>query len=100
MEALPFDERTSLWDDEGSGCKGMNLQKMDTTTMVSLREYSNMLGTGHVHGISFFGSLILAACKGIPASKVQFPSLHGCCQKGLLSQFKNQTFCIYLLKLI
>lgn len=84
VEALPFDERTSFWDDEGGGCEGRDVQQMDTFAMVSLREYSNMLETGHVHGISFFGSLILAACKGIPASKVQFPPLHGY-QRGLLS---------------
>ena len=43
-------------------------QQMDTGVMVSSREGSNMLETGHKHG-----SLILAACKDMPASRVELP---------------------------
>lgn len=43
-------------------------QQMDSGAMVSLREGSNMLETGHKHG-----SLILAACKDMPASRVELP---------------------------
>lgn len=72
VEALPFDVRAFLWDREIWEGQDMHRQ-MDTGAMVSLREYTSMLVTGHVHGISFFGSLILAACKGIPASRVELP---------------------------
>lgn len=72
VEALPFDVRAFLWDREDWEDQDLQ-QQTDTRAMVSLREYSTMLETGHKDGISFFGSLILAACKGIPASRIELP---------------------------
>lgn len=42
--------------------------------MESLREYSNMLEGGRIHGISYFGRLTLAVCKGIRPSEVESPA--------------------------
>lgn len=76
VDALPFDVRTSLWD-EPVDSEWEEKARHASVAMVSLREYSDMLESGRVHGISFFGSLILAACKGLPAEKVAFPPVQG-----------------------
>ncbi|KAI9929536.1 hypothetical protein ASPWEDRAFT_534080 [Aspergillus wentii DTO 134E9] len=74
IEALPFDVRTSLWDAPAENWEEAAVTSQ--SSMVSLREYSGMLESGRVHGISAFGNLILAACKGKTAATVQFPSRH------------------------
>lgn len=75
VEALPFDVRTTLWDEPGDGeCEEGDISS--PVAMVSLREYSDMLASGCVHGVPYFGSLILAVCKGMPASRVAFPPTH------------------------
>ncbi|EYE92284.1 Zn(II)2Cys6 transcription factor domain-containing protein [Aspergillus ruber CBS 135680] len=76
VDALPFDVRTSMWD-ESVDSEWEEKARYAPVAMVSLREYSDMLEGGRVHGISFFGSLILAACKGLPAKKVAFPPVQG-----------------------
>lgn len=76
VDALPFDVRTFLWD-EPVDSEWEEKARHSPVAMVSLREYSDMLEHGRVHGISFFGSLILAACKGLPAKKVAFSPLQG-----------------------
>ena len=75
VEALPFDVRTTLWDEPGDG-EWEEADVSSPVAMVSLREYSDMLASGCVHGVPYFGSLILAVCKGMPASRVAFPPMH------------------------
>ncbi|KAL2862448.1 Zn(II)2Cys6 transcription factor domain-containing protein [Aspergillus lucknowensis] len=75
VDALPFDVRTSLWDapSEDSWEKATSSRPV---SMVSLREYSDMLAAGRVHQVTTFGSLILAACKGLPISSIPFPPIN------------------------
>lgn len=73
VDSLPFDLRTSLWDADSH--EVWDNHHLDSSHyMVSLRQYSTMLENGQVHGVSTFGSLILAACKGKAASEIRFPS--------------------------
>ncbi|KAI2831635.1 transcriptional regulator family: Fungal Specific TF [Aspergillus niger] len=75
VDSLPFDMRTGLWDrdvDVGGDASGESLD-----AMVSLHQYSGMLESGMVHGISEFGGLILAACRGRAVQGVPYPSVTG-----------------------
>ncbi|KAL4876214.1 hypothetical protein BJY04DRAFT_200364 [Aspergillus karnatakaensis] len=78
IDALPFDLRTVLWDDVFAQWNG-GLDEVEardgTESMVSLYQYSAMLESGAVHGISEFGGLVLAACRGIGVEEVPFPSV-------------------------
>ncbi|CEJ61871.1 hypothetical protein PMG11_10387 [Penicillium brasilianum] len=72
VDALPFDVRTSLWDDDSNQA----LADQDSGlsgSMISLHEYSDAVETGSVHNINKFGALILAACKGKEVSGIQYP---------------------------
>jgi hypothetical protein len=64
VEALPFDDRTFLWDapSEQSWQEGTSRRPI---SMVSLREYSDMLASSGADEVTEFGSLVLAACKGM-----------------------------------
>ncbi|KAB8071869.1 hypothetical protein BDV29DRAFT_11534 [Aspergillus leporis] len=71
VDSLPFDVRTSLWDADPGAWKGSTSDALQN--MVSMHQYSSMLESGEVHGISPFSALILAACKGKAASGVPYP---------------------------
>lgn len=71
IEALPFDLRSSLWDASSEEAWQQEASQ-DPVKMVSLREYSDMLVSGRVSLVSDFGSVVLAACKGLSVS-----SIHG-----------------------
>ncbi|KAL4805772.1 hypothetical protein BDV18DRAFT_12954 [Aspergillus unguis] len=73
VDSLPFDCRTHLWD---SVCPS-ELGPEDPGSMVSLHQYSGMLETGQVHGISAFGGMILAACRGKNVGEVPYPAVAG-----------------------
>ncbi|KAJ5822578.1 hypothetical protein N7447_004918 [Penicillium robsamsonii] len=72
VDALPFDVRTELWDDDSN-----NIWAVETPeppdTMISLHAYSNALENGHFRNVPPFGELILAACKGKEVSLIPFP---------------------------
>ncbi|GFF22120.1 aflatoxin biosynthesis regulatory protein [Aspergillus udagawae] len=70
IDSLPFDVRTSLWDAPGEAWAD-GPAKAD---MVSLHEYSGMLESGQTHDITPFGSLILAACRGVAISEIPSPA--------------------------
>ncbi|CEJ57322.1 hypothetical protein PMG11_06019 [Penicillium brasilianum] len=72
VDALPFDVRTSFWDDDSNHAladRGSSL----SGSMVSLHEYSDAMERGSVHNINNFGALILAACKGKELSGIPRP---------------------------
>ncbi|KAJ5390772.1 uncharacterized protein N7496_001840 [Penicillium cataractarum] len=72
VDALPFDVRTSLWDDDSNHA----LADQDSGlsgSMISLHEYSDAMERGSVHNINNFGALILAACKGKELSGIPHP---------------------------
>ncbi|KAF7589577.1 hypothetical protein BBP40_004156 [Aspergillus hancockii] len=71
VDSLPFDVRTSLWDADPETWEGSTSDALQN--MVSLYQYSSMLESGEVHGISPFSTLILAACKGKAATGVPYP---------------------------
>ncbi|KAE8154561.1 hypothetical protein BDV25DRAFT_135731 [Aspergillus avenaceus] len=71
VDSLPFDIRTSLWDTDAGNWDAVAAES--GCNMVSMYEYSSMLESGAVHGISPFNALILAACKGRAASSVPYP---------------------------
>ncbi|KAF3387874.1 Transcription factor gsfR2 [Talaromyces pinophilus] len=75
VDALPFDVRTSLWD-APSEESWEQAASSTPISMVSLREYSDMLAAGLVHEVTTFGSLILAACKGLPISRIPLPPIN------------------------
>ncbi|EAW16723.1 uncharacterized protein NFIA_000670 [Aspergillus fischeri NRRL 181] len=68
IDSLPFDVRTSLWDTPGEAWA----DGPSKAEMVSLHEYSGMLESGQIHDITPFGSLILAACRGVAISEIPF----------------------------
>ncbi|KAJ5684209.1 uncharacterized protein N7477_000554 [Penicillium maclennaniae] len=71
-DALPFDVRTNLWDDESNQTwADHGVDSPDS--MISLHEYSDAMGNGQVHDVHPFGALILAACKGMAVSAIPFP---------------------------
>lgn len=75
VDSLPFDIRTSLWDETSdSFINGVDNQ---ADSIVSLHQYSGMLENGLVHGIPPFGGLILAACRGKAVEDIPYPSLPG-----------------------
>ncbi|GKZ24295.1 hypothetical protein AbraIFM66951_011181 [Aspergillus brasiliensis] len=74
VDSLPFDVRTGLWDGDWDGDVGVD---GSGDAMVSLHQYSGMLEKGMVHGISEFGGLILAACRGRAVQGVVYPSVDG-----------------------
>ncbi|PWY86762.1 hypothetical protein BO70DRAFT_422416 [Aspergillus heteromorphus CBS 117.55] len=77
VDSLPFDVRTALWDEDGDtdGWSVGGAEPLDS--MVSLHQYSSMMERGMVHGISDFGGLILAACKGRAIDGVPYPPANG-----------------------
>ncbi|KAL4984885.1 hypothetical protein BDW68DRAFT_190138 [Aspergillus falconensis] len=72
IDSLPFDMRTALWDASGDESKDAVGDPADS--IVSLHQYSGMLESGLVHGISPFGGLILAACRGKAVEEIVYPS--------------------------
>ena len=72
VDALPFDVRTTLWDDSSSPAWD-ELDSASTASMISLHEYSGAMENGSVRDIGNFGALILAACKGKQVSAIQYP---------------------------
>lgn len=77
VDALPFDVRTTLWDDDSSQ-DWDELNSASTDSMISLHEYSGAMENGSVRDIGNFGALILAACKGKQISAVQYPPRNSC----------------------
>ncbi|GLA65114.1 hypothetical protein AtubIFM56815_002909 [Aspergillus tubingensis] len=73
VDSLPFDMRTGLWDRDVGVDGDEGGESLDA--MVSLHQYSGMLESGVVHGISDFGGLILAACRGRAVQGVPYPSV-------------------------
>ncbi|KAL4813739.1 hypothetical protein BDW67DRAFT_192661 [Aspergillus spinulosporus] len=72
IDSLPFDMRTELWDASANSWTDTAGDPADS--IVSLHQYSGMLESGLVHGISLFGGLILAACRGKAVEEVAYPS--------------------------
>ncbi|KAL4735414.1 hypothetical protein BDV11DRAFT_196140 [Aspergillus similis] len=72
IDSLPFDMRTALWDASADSWTDAAGDPADS--IVSLHQYSGMLESGLVHGISPFGGLILAACRGKAIEEVAYPS--------------------------
>ncbi|KAL4997093.1 hypothetical protein BDV10DRAFT_195460 [Aspergillus recurvatus] len=72
IDSLPFDMRTALWDASGDGLTDAVGDQVDS--IVSLHQYSGMLESGLVHGITPFGGLILAACRGKAVEEIAYPS--------------------------
>lgn len=72
VDALPFDARTTLWDDDSSQAWD-ELNSASTSSMISLHEYSGAMENGSVRDVGNFGALILAACKGKQVSAIQYP---------------------------
>ncbi|KAJ5683468.1 hypothetical protein N7462_006633 [Penicillium macrosclerotiorum] len=72
IDALPFDIRMHLWDDD-YGSTWPDQESDSSGSMISLHGYSDAMENGHVHDITPFGALILAACKGKRVSAVPFP---------------------------
>ncbi|KAL4924587.1 Zn(II)2Cys6 transcription factor domain-containing protein [Aspergillus undulatus] len=80
VDSLPFDIRTGLWDASARGDAWFDAageQCDQTDSIVSLHQYSGMLESGRVHGISPFGELILAACRGKAFNQVPYPAMAG-----------------------
>ncbi|KAE8418583.1 hypothetical protein BDV36DRAFT_282853 [Aspergillus pseudocaelatus] len=75
VDSLPFDVRTPLWDTEHEDWDDTTPVSLEN--MVSLQQYSTLLESGAVHGISPFSALILAACKGKAVSDVPYPPVTG-----------------------
>ncbi|OOF93909.1 hypothetical protein ASPCADRAFT_516873 [Aspergillus carbonarius ITEM 5010] len=75
VDSLPFDVRTSLWDQDTQSWNTELGESLDS--MVSLHQYSSMMEQGMVHGISDFGGLILAACKGRAVAGLPYPPARG-----------------------
>ncbi|GAB1207671.1 hypothetical protein APSETT445_006396 [Aspergillus pseudonomiae] len=75
VDSLPFDVRTTLWDTDHAAWDDATPVSLEH--MVSLQQYSTMLESGAVHGISPFSALILAACKGKAVSNVPYPPATG-----------------------
>jgi hypothetical protein len=73
IDSLPFDMRTALWDASAESWTDAEGDPADS--IVSLHQYSGMLESGLIHGISPFGGLILAACRGKAIEEVAYPSL-------------------------
>ena len=71
IDSLPFDMRTVLWD--ASADSWTDAEGDPADSIVSLHQYSGMLESGLVHGISPFGGLILAACRGKAVEEVAYP---------------------------
>ncbi|QKX55487.1 uncharacterized protein TRUGW13939_02580 [Talaromyces rugulosus] len=69
IEALPFDLRSSLWD-ASSEQAWQQQASQEPLEMVSLREYSDMAVSGRATAITYFGSVVLAACKGVSVSSI------------------------------
>ncbi|PYH94401.1 hypothetical protein BO71DRAFT_419379 [Aspergillus ellipticus CBS 707.79] len=74
VDSLPFDMRTAMWDEDGDEWSAGSTEPLDS--MISLHQYSSMLERGMVHGISDFGGLILAACKGRALQEVPYPRVN------------------------
>ena len=72
VDALPFDVRTNLWDDDSDYTWGPEAPEAPDA-MISLHGYSDALENGIFHEVPPFGALILAACKGKEVSSIQFP---------------------------
>ncbi|KAE8156389.1 hypothetical protein BDV40DRAFT_293561 [Aspergillus tamarii] len=75
VDSLPFDVRTPLWDADHEAWN--NATPASLENMVSLQQYSTLLESGAVHGISPFSALILAACKGKAVSDIPYPHVTG-----------------------
>lgn len=73
VDALPFDVRTKLWDDD-CDTSLLDSESGSPSSMVSLHEYSDALESGRIHDVDPFGALILAACKGKQVSAISFPT--------------------------
>ncbi|KAL4900078.1 hypothetical protein BDW74DRAFT_188656 [Aspergillus multicolor] len=76
VDSLPFDIRTDLWDGDPHSV-GMEQTEDSSDCIVSLHQYSGMLEAGIVHGISPFGGLILAACRGKAVAEIAYPAIAG-----------------------
>jgi hypothetical protein len=72
VEALPFDVRTNMWDDDSQHTWG-DADTGSPDPMISLREYSDAMESGQVYDVTPFGALILAACEGKEVSAIPFP---------------------------
>ncbi|CAG7925172.1 unnamed protein product [Penicillium olsonii] len=72
IDALPFDLRTNLWDDDSESSWQHALPE-SSGSMVSMHEWSDGMAAGRVHDVSAFSALILAACKGQAVSRIPFP---------------------------
>ncbi|RDW72677.1 Zn(II)2Cys6 transcription factor domain-containing protein [Aspergillus mulundensis] len=80
VDSLPFDIRTGLWDGNARAGADMVVDTgaaASTDAIVSLHQYSGMLESGLVHGISPFGGLILAACRGRAVEEIAYPAVAG-----------------------
>ncbi|KAE8345640.1 hypothetical protein BDV24DRAFT_159501 [Aspergillus arachidicola] len=75
VDSLPFDVRTSLWDVDHEAWDDATSASLEN--MISMQQYSTLLESGAVHGISPFSALILAACKGKSVSDVPYPPITG-----------------------
>ncbi|OGM40504.1 hypothetical protein ABOM_010640 [Aspergillus bombycis] len=75
VDSLPFDVRTTLWDTDDGVWDDATPVSLEN--MVSLQQYSSLLESGAVYGISPFSALILAACKGKAVSDVPYPPVAG-----------------------
>ncbi|KAL5336020.1 hypothetical protein BJX70DRAFT_373900 [Aspergillus crustosus] len=76
VDSLPFDMRTELWDcsHRREIDEGVEESNCSTDSIVSLHRYSGLLEAGLVHGVSEFGGLILAACRGKAVGEVPYPA--------------------------
>ncbi|KAJ5925521.1 hypothetical protein N7454_008160 [Penicillium verhagenii] len=72
VDALPFDVRTNLWDDDSDNTWAVEAPE-SPDSMISLHGYSDALERGHFRDVAPFGALILAACKGKEVSSIPFP---------------------------
>ncbi|KAJ5721470.1 uncharacterized protein N7483_009404 [Penicillium malachiteum] len=72
VDALPFDVRTNLWDDDSDETWATDAPNAEDS-MISLHGYSDALESGCFHNVPPFGALILAACKGKRVSSIPFP---------------------------
>lgn len=72
VDALPFDVRTNLWDDDSDTTWAVEAPE-SPDAMISLHGYSSALENGHFRDVPAFGALILAACKGREVSSIPFP---------------------------
>lgn len=72
VDALPFDVRTNLWDDDSDATWAVEAPE-SPDSMISLHGYSDALESGRFRNVPPFGALILAACKGREISSIPFP---------------------------